>query len=209
MPTRRARQIVGLISLLALSSCVLLSGLGDLEIDKDASDGSVAGFDGTAQTDGGSSNGDSGPVFPGFDGSFPGFDGHFPFDSSLPDVNQPDTGGPETGPAGAGVVQCSASLQCTDGKVCCYSAFFPVPSCSAMGQGCVTGGAGIACDDDSDCAGQVCCITPELISYSASSSCKASCGQGSFHACATSDTCSDGTTCKHVNLAPGPIKGCQ
>jgi hypothetical protein len=198
--------MVGVFALLAVAGCAAITGLNELEIGSDAEGGSDSAVD-VAPLTVPDARVDA-PAQEERKDATPPFDGNVPVDASVPDANQPDTGGPETGPAGAGVVQCSASLQCTGGKACCYSAFYPFPSCISGGT-CLTGGTGLACDDDSDCKGQVCCITTELASYSASSSCKTSCAQGSFHACTSDETCTNNTTCKHVNMAPGPIKGCQ
>jgi hypothetical protein len=199
-----------------MSGCVALSGLGDLEVG-DAPDGAVAsgssgttgiplGVDGSTPDAGASDR--SAPL--PFDAGLP-----FPLDGGLvPDANQPDTGGPEAGPAGAGVVACSATLDCTDAKpVCCFSPFFPVPSCAkSIGQ--CTDGFGFACDDNSDCSA-VCCVTWAPFEYTATSRCMDSCptqkgvtgNQGA--ACASNDQCAPDETCTHVASAPGPIKACQ
>lgn len=206
---RRARWFVGVVSLLAASGCVALSGLGDLEavdepfVNDSSADGAPSSSADGATT-GSDASGDSAKDAPPF---WP--DVFIPADGDLPDVNLPDTGGPDAGPAGAGIVQCSGTLQCKNGDVCCFSAFFPFPGCAA--DMCTFGGDGLACDDDSDCNGsQMCCISSALATASATSSCKDSCGNGAMHACMTDADCTGANqACKHVANAPDPIKACQ
>lgn len=208
----RARKFVGLASLLAVTSCALISGVNKLETTDDAlADGSVGASASSSGTSGSSSQ-EGGSVFP-FDGS--GLDGSGFFDGTFPDVELPDTGGPDSGPAGSGVVQCSGNLQCTNGQACCFSLFGGQPSCKPTAAECPAKN-GLLCDDDADCTGgKICCIKQDIVSYAATSSCEGSCAFGTgFHACSKDEDCSGGgpgagSNCRHVQLAPDPIKACQ